>query len=216
MTPWLVVPTLGTRDATLLPLLEGAGMPAVVVCTGPASPSYYRRARYHEGFGVVESFSAAGGIAMNIQRWWNDGIDLAVSHGADAVVVVNDDVAAAPGALLELAAHIEAGEPQAPMLVWPDDPEHARGRVTSMSGWCWAIDPHRIRPDESFQWWYGDNDLELRARAMRPDSGVRAVEGLDIKHLRTDWTYERPVQHLIAQDTRLFRSRYPDLMGGVA
>ena len=214
MTPWLVVPTLGNRDASLLPLLDGAGMPAVVVCTGPASPQRYREHADQSGrAGRVHAFAARG---MNIHKWWNDGIDLAVDRGADCVVVVNDDVAAAPGALLELAAHIEAGVSDAPMLVWPDDPEHGKGRVTSLTGWCWAIDPHRIRPDEAFSWWYGDNDLELRARAMRPDSGVRAVEGLDVKHLRTDWSYDRPVQHLIAEDTRLFRSRYPDLMGGVA
>jgi hypothetical protein len=208
VTPWLVVPTLGSRDASLLPLLEGAGMPAVVVCTGPASPSRYRASAWDR------HALHAGGGEMNIQRWWNLGISYTVERGADAVVVVNDDVAAAPGALLELAAHIEAGEPHAPMLVWPDVPEHAAGRVTGMTGWCWAIDPQRIRPDEAFKWWYGDNDLELRARAMRPDSAVRAVEGLDVKHLRTDYAYERPVQHLIDHDVRLFRARYPDLMGG--
>jgi hypothetical protein len=206
MTPWLVVPTLGNRDASLLPLLEGAGMPSVVVCTGPARVDDYRAA--------VAEFAVRGRSEMNIQRWWNLGIEAAVFNGADSVVVVNDDVAAAPGDLLELAAHIEAGEPHSPMLVWPDDPEHATGRVTSMTGWCWAIDPQRIRPDESFSWWYGDNDLELRARAMRPDSGVRAVGGLDIKHLRTDWTYDRPVRHLIDVDREVFRRRYPDLMGG--
>lgn len=208
MTPWLVVPTLGNRDASLLPLLEGAGMPAVVVCTGPASPQRYRDA------GAELAVQARG--EMNIQAWWNLGISYAVQHGADVCVVVNDDVEAAPGALLELAMHIEAGEPQAPMLVWPDVPEHATGRVTGMTGWCWAIDPQRIRPDEAFTWWYGDNDLELRARAMRPDSGVRAVEGLDVKHLRTDWAYDRPVQHLINTDRATFRRRYPDLMGGWA
>lgn len=207
MTPWLVVPTLGNRDASLVPLLAGAGMPSVVVHTGARDP--LRAPVLRAAAKVVR-----GVDPMNIQRWWNLGIENAVRNDADVVVVCNDDVAARPGALLELAAHIEAGEPHSPMLVWPDDPVHAAPRVSAITGYCFALDPARIRPDESFSWWYGDNDLELRARAMRPDYGVQAVNVSGITHLRTGTTYDRPVQHLINADRELFARRYPDLMGG--
>ena len=84
MTPWLIVPTLGNRDASLLPLLDGAGMPAVVVCTGPASPNHYRRGTGPQSAaGRVHAFSAGGSVDRNSQRWWNDGIDYAVDRGAD-------------------------------------------------------------------------------------------------------------------------------------
>lgn len=210
MTPWLVVPTLGNRDASLMPLLRDAGMPAVVVWTAPR--------REHGAALEADQIVDVASDPLNIHTWWNAGIDRAVDAGADVVVVANDDVAAVPGALLELAAHIEADEPASPMLVWPHDAEHAKGRVTPMTGWCWAIDPVRIRPDESFAWWYGDNDLELRARAMSAVSGGHgeplAAYVPGIRHLRTDYSYDRDVSREIARDRRLFAARYPDLMRG--
>jgi hypothetical protein len=219
MTPWLVIPTLGVRDHSLIPLLRDAGMPAVVVWTAPESLGMKRWRDYGEPR-LVQAGGAGGTgvLPFNIHTWWNAGIDQAMQHGADIVVVVNDDVAAAPGALLELASHIEAGEPASPMLVWPHDAEHAKGRVTPMTGWCWAIDPARIRPDESFEWWYGDNDLELRARAMGAVRGGHgeplAAHVPGIRHLRTDFSYDRDVSREIARDRRLFAARYPDLMRG--
>ena len=102
---------------------------------------------------------------------------------------------------------------EAPFLVWPDDPAHAVGRVTAITGWCFALDPTAIRPDEAFQWWYGDNDLELRAYAMGGGLGVRGLTDR-IRHLRNDFRYDRDVSDLIAQDDALFRSRYPALMRG--
>lgn len=201
MNPWLVVPTLGNRDHSLRPLLRDAGMASVVVNTG-SQPW------------CGDAIEIVACSPMNIQRWWNLGIDLAVRKGADVVVVVNDDVQAAPGALLELAGWIESGEGAAPMLVWPDTPEHAKGRVTGITGWCFALDPVRIRPDESFAWWWGDNDLELRAYAMGGPAGALGVKVPDIRHLRTDFSYDRDVSDLIEADRVTFTRRYPALMGG--
>lgn len=206
MNPWLVVPTLGNRDASLVPLLRDAGMPSVVIWTGDVGMTSYvtqklARASLRDG-------------SMNIQQWWNRGIDFAVRQGADVVVVVNDDVEAAPGALLELAGWIESGEGAAPMLVWPGTPEHAAGRVTDITGWCFALDPTRIRPDESFLWWWGDNDLELRAYAMGGPAGALGVKVPGIRHLRTDFRYDRDVSDLIEADRVTFTRRYPALMGG--
>lgn len=205
MNPWLVVPTLGNRDHSLRPLLRDAGMPSVVVWTVDAD--FQEPPDYGE---TILAFSRM----MNIQQWWNLGIDFAVQDGADVVVVVNDDVQAAPGALLELAGWIESGEGAAPMLVWPDTPEHAQGRVSEITGWCFALDPVRIRPDESFAWWWGDNDLELRAYAMGGSAGALGVKVPGIRHLRTDFSYDRDVSDLIEADRITFTRRYPELMGG--
>jgi glycosyltransferase involved in cell wall biosynthesis len=206
VTPWLVVPTLNNRARYLGPLLAGARMPAVIVRTDVAGdtigddlPGGHRKITVHD----VGS--------PNIHRWWNRGIDYAVSQGADVVVVCNDDVAADPGALLELAAHIEVGG-AGPMLVWPYDREHANVRVTEISGYCFALDPAAIRPDETFTWWYGDHDLEIRARGMRPHGGALGVTGLPIRHLRTDWSYDRDMSGAIVVDRAVFAKRYPALM----
>lgn len=203
MNPWLVVPTLGNRDASLIPLLRDAGMPSVMIHTDSG-----------DDIDRGERWTVTVEGSMNIQRWWNFGIQRAVKDGADVVVICNDDVAAQPGALVELAAHIEPGEPGSPMLVWPHDPEHAKGRVTPITGYCFALDPARIRPDETFSWWWGDNDLELRARAMRPDGGALPVRNPGIKHLRQGHAYDRDVRALIDVDRAVFTRRYPDLMGG--
>jgi len=206
VNPWLVVPTLDNRNGTLLPLLAGAQMSAVIVRTDVAGdvigddlPGGRRKITIHD----VGS--------PNIHRWWNRGIDYAVSQGADVVVVCNDDVAADPGALLELAMHIEVGS-AGPMLVWPYDRAHASTRVTEISGWCFALDPEAIRPDETFTWWWGDNDLQIRAQGMRPHGGALGVTGLPIRHLRTDWHYDRDMSKAIEVDRAVFARRYPALM----
>ena len=194
MNPWLVVPTLGNRDDSLAPLLRDAGMPHVTL--------------------VTDSLGSILGPDINIHRWWNHGIKLAVEEGADVVVICNDDVAAEPGALLELAAAIEPDDWASPMLVWPTDRQHSEVRITAITGYCFALDPKRIRPDESFKWWYGDHDLHLRACAMNPWGGAQAIRNPGIKHLRVGWEYDRPVQHLIDADRALFNQRYPALLGG--
>ena len=217
MNPWVVVPTLGNRDASLVPLLCDAGMQHVVVMTEPRGWPLPLYERGPGEYGMTTRGGRGHGEPLNSHRWWNLGIDEAVERGADVVVIVNDDVRAAPGALLELAAHIEAGELASPVLVWPDNPEHSSVRVTAVTGYCFAIDPARIRPDEAFAWWYGEHDLELRVLAQQVATGhggTMAVPGLDIEHLRTGYHYDRPVQHLIDLDVALFAQRYPDIMRG--
>ncbi len=201
MNPWLVVPTMGNRNGSLRRLLRDSGMPSVVVHTGPVI----------EAVGETKPIVDQG-EPINIQRWWNGGIDKAVECGADVVVVVNDDVRAGEGALIELAKRIQPDQYGSPALAWLHDPQHAEMRVTPITGYCFALDPQRIRPDEAFKWWYGDNDLELRARALNPAPGVISVTCLDVEHLRVDCRYDRPVQHLIQQDRVLFRERYPGPM----
>jgi glycosyltransferase involved in cell wall biosynthesis len=195
------VPTLNNRAHYLVPLLMSSGMPSVVVRTDVAGDL--------RPWPECDSTVIHDVGAPNIHRWWNRGIDYAVGRGADVVVVCNDDVGADPGALLELAAHVDVGS-DGPLLVWPDDPEHAATRVTEIAGYAFALDPAAIRPDEIFRWWFGDHDLECRAREMRP-LGALGVKGLAIRHLRTDWAYDRDMSTDIAVDTELFRRRYPAL-----
>ncbi len=224
--PILVVPTLGNRPS-LWPLLAGAGMDAVVVLTddtewwpadrSPNNPPITQATPFGQLYPELVSRHAVYWVKdtarpINIHRWWNRGIDVGASSAKNAAVVVNDDVEADPGALLMLADHVAQGASPA-VLAYPDEPEHAAPRVTAITGYCFAINPRRIRPSESFSWWYGDNDLELRAE--RYPEGVERCTQLRgrIRHLRTDWSYDRPneVAPLIEADRELFRQRYPDL-----
>lgn len=209
MTPWLVVPTLGNRDETLAPLLASAGMPSVIVHTDAT----------WDGDPYPGSAVTVHDTRLNIHGWWNAGIRVAHEEGADVIVIVNDDIRAGTGELVRLASHIDPADDMSPVIVWPEDVEHSATRVTSVTGYCFAIDPARIRPDETLSWWWGEHDMELRARAQHSITGrggVRAISGLDIAHLRQGYGYDRPVRHLIDADRSIFEERYPDLSRWVA
>ncbi len=226
--PFLVVPTLGNRPS-LWPLLAGAQMPCMVVWTGPAMNEGVRAFRDECPDADVTFVLDHGPI--DIHRWWHRGTDLAASRNLGVGVVVNDDVRAAPGELVKLASHVQGDT----VLAYLDRPEHAATRVTPITGWCFAIAPGRsLIPEPSsctkaytyppgewgcphhrptLRWWYGDHEIELRARNYRGRHPVVAVPGLDIEHLRRDWHYDRPteVAPLIEADRALFRERHPEL-----
>lgn len=133
----------------------------------------------------------------NIHRWWNRGIDYAELYGADIVIVVNDDIVCHEP-LTKLAAAIRA---TGATLAQPATP--------AMTGWCFALNlAHGIRPDDRYQWWFGDNDLWLRAK--REGKGVVSVP-VAIQHLPrpggyaalTDWQ-----EPLVAADRARFLAQY--------
>lgn len=141
MTPWLVVPSRGDHPEFLAALVA-LGYPTVIVVTGD---------------GVVVPTGAHALYdtrkPLNIHRWWNAGLDYAAEQGARVAVVVNDDVTLHPDAPQQMADRLIADE------AWL-----CAARPTGRTGWCWALDlAGDLRPDERFRWWYGDDDLWLRA-----------------------------------------------------
>jgi hypothetical protein len=189
--PWLVVPTRGDRPQTLDRLLRDAGMPAVVVWTTHGT------ARRRHGADVVYD---TGPISLS--RWRNRGADAAVRSGADVIVIVSDDVVAVPGALVRLAEGLEGAA-----LAWPEIPAERRSphRATDMIGWCFALDPSALRPDEGYRWTYGDDDLRLRAPS------TRIVPGVEVYHLRAPRAGGRlgaVLRQLSRADRRRFRTQH--------
>ena len=84
---WVVIPTRDDHPELLAALVDGCGVPReriVLVNTGDHPVSRYRT-RVVTDRGQV-----------NIQRWWNRGIDYAEAMGATHVAVLNDDVRLAP------------------------------------------------------------------------------------------------------------------------
>lgn len=145
----------------------------------------------------------------NISRWWNRGIDAAAHHadliGASAwnVLVMNDDVIAPAGTARVLAQALrhrvindepcQALRAQLPVVAYPDNFQPDRPRfvfhqeagpvdlTTRMSGWFFMIRGESgIRADETFEWFYGDDDLDWRAREM---GGAVMVPGCAVTHL---------------------------------
>ena len=113
-----------------------------------------------DGCHIVEDFGE-----VNIHRWWNTGIDYAQARGATHVLVMNDDVNIDHDAIPRLlAAMVETGA----AIASPGDGGLFIGRDPYwrvLNGACWLLDLSKgLRPDERFRWWYGDNDLDMRAR----------------------------------------------------
>lgn len=179
---WLVVPSRGDHP-DLLAGLVGLGYPTVVVRTGDFDPP--------EGAVVVDDDGPP-----NIQRWWNHGLREAAYRGAEVAVVVNDDVTLPPDAPAEMAARLEADG----AWLCGSDP-------TAMTGWCWALDlSSPLRPDESFTWWAGDNDLWIRAERAGRLTGVNVGA---VHHHPNEATERSPLlRELAAADMETLRRKW--------
>lgn len=198
---WLIVPTLGNRESSLQPLLaeaRRADIRTVVIRTDNGWDG-----EPHPGADITLHSDR-----MNIQHWWNLGIKAAQEEGCSAVVIANDDISATSSSLRELVDAIGYHDVD---IAYPFDPVHASVRVTPITGYCFALNPGEVLPDDRFQWWWGEHDIELRA------SRILMMRHLNIKHLRTpgDGSYDRPVRHLIEMDREHFRWKYPELKGVV-
>lgn len=113
---------------------------------------------------------------INIHKWWNIGIDYAENHGAKLVAVLNDDVRISPGSLQAIAFEVLA---QNAALGFPY-PHSGR-----LAGYCWILNlSSKVRPDERFRWWYGDNDLQMQAQSTSKyiyvSAEVTHLEGGDL------------------------------------
>lgn len=152
------VPTRGDHPELLEALVASCGIPrerVIVVRTAPD-------AGVPVGVTVIDDFGD-----LNIHRWWNRGIDRAVQLGATAVAVLNDDISLAEGALQELERRLdETGAVIA--TAGPSLRVYSghRPRMRVLTGSIWVLRASApVRPDEGFRWFYGDDDLDVRARA---------------------------------------------------
>ena len=185
-------------------LVRSSGVPperVVIIATGP-------KVKAPAGTVVVEDFGS-----LNIQRWWNRGIDEAVSRGATAVAVLNDDVRVGPNALRELHEALMDSGAAVASPTRPGEPAKLyRGRVVPYSpkiwGCFWLVDVNSgLRPDERYEWWYGDNDLDIRAR--REYRGIVTVE-VDYEHVHSGEATggSNRFQEIIRRDESTFQSDY--------
>ena len=158
---FMTVPTAGDRPELLDALIRDCGLPAdriVVVATRPglqiSSPVH-----------VIEDLGPP-----NIQRWWNLGIQESERRGATYVAVVNDDITVGPETLEQLRNALDStpaaiASPSRPPF---HDGVHTRPLIPyepRLWGSLWVLKlAARLRPDERYVWWYGDNDLDIRAR----------------------------------------------------
>lgn len=205
---FMTVPTAGNRMHLLSALIDQSGLPReriVVVATRPGVD-------LPEGAVIIEDFGPP-----NIQRWWNAGIEEARSRGATSAAVVNDDISIAPGTLPTLEqALLTTGA----AIASPSRPEfriglHKRPLIPyepRLWGSLWVLRlDSGLRPDPGYVWWYGDNDLDIRAR--RDHGGIVLVD-VEYQHLHpgegTAASEELRAQTDI--DARRFQTQYARLL----
>ena len=174
---FVTIPTAGAHPELLGDLIRDCGLPPehiIIVATKPG-------VELPEGVVRVDEFGE-----RNIQRWWSLGIDEAERRGATAVAVLNDDIRVSKATLPMLhEALLNTGA----AIASPARSEFKRGLhrrplipyVPRIWGSIWVLDlATGLRPNPKFVWWYGDNDLDIRAR--RSHGGVVLVD-VDYEHV---------------------------------
>lgn len=200
MSTFLTVPTRGDHPELLAGLIHASSLPLeniVIVRTADV--------RVPKGVKVLDDSGPT-----NIHRWWNKGIEFAAEHGATNVAVLNDDLVVGRdsiGALTRMLTMTGATiatpgpEPRLHRTRFPLSPV--------LIGSLWVLNVHSgLRPDERFRWWYGDDDLDIRAR--RDFGGVATTPVWFAHPHASEATNSSPfLQDLVAQDARFFHKKHP-------
>lgn len=188
MNLYAVIPSRNRPEmlANLVRQLVGDGVRVIIIDTGYTPPLMNFSDKDIEIIRDDED-------PPNISRWWNLGLDAAhsVQMGIDGdyvVAVLNDDLVIPPRFVSLLAAAIVRHNATA---AYPDqhgfglDHRHTFVGPISlyrrMTGYAFALRGSAgIRADETLQWWYGDDDIDWRARQI---GGSVLVGGVSVQHL---------------------------------
>lgn len=184
MTPWLVVACPGSRADELARCLGSLQHPperTVVVSQLGHDPHPDARITAVEG-----GFSLPALWNLGLRFAYGDVPDYLHRPGppADYVAVLASDTIGHPGSLPTLAAMMAT---QGWTMAGPDltggptrtlPPE--RTQYDRVPGGCFMLDArHRLLCDDRYRWWFGDDDLEVRARRLGP-VGLCAGTGLEL------------------------------------
>jgi hypothetical protein len=111
---------------------------------------------------------------VNIHRWWNRGIDVARTFGADYIAVLNDDLILKNNPINKIAYSMKKLNA---ILGYPVP------YTGHLPGYCWVLDiKSNIRADENFKWWYGDDDIRMKAS----EQGEVIYVPVEVEHLHPD------------------------------
>ena len=205
---FMTVPTAAARPELLSSLIDNCGLPReqiIIVST-------------REGIDLpVGTITIEDLGTPNIQRWWARGIAEAEKRGATTVAVVNDDISLTPQTLgtLSDALHRTGAAIASPSRPPFKNGLHKRPLVPyepRLWGSLWVLRlDSGLRPDERYVWWYGDNDLDIRAR--RRHGGV-VLENVEYEHLHPgEGTAKSPeLQAQSDRDAQRFETQHARLL----
>jgi len=205
---FLTVPTAGSHPELLSALINDSQLPLhqiVIIQTRPGI-------ELPVGVLVIEDFGPP-----NIQRWWKRGIEESAARGASMVAVLNDDISISPGSLQVLAKELSRS---GATIASPSRPPK-RDRIyrrplvpyePRLWGCYWLLDVSSgLLPDTGYSWWFGDNDLDIRAR--RDYSGVLNFNVRYEHFFPGEGTGKSPeLQNLVEQDTLRYQEQYGRLL----
>ena len=162
---WMTIPS-GTRRQYLQDIIQDSNIPPekiVIVHTVESEPI--------EGVNNIYDLEP-----VNIHRWWNRGIDVARAFGADYIAVLNDDLKLKNDPINKIAYGMNKLKGT---LGYP------LPYTGHLPGYCWVLDiKSNIRADETFRWWYGDDDIRMKAKEIGEVVYIPAeVEHLHGNHL---------------------------------
>ena len=205
---YMTIPTAGSHVDLLQGILDTCGLPHERVLLIRTRPDVV----LPSGCVVIDDFDTP-----NIQRWWKRGIDESVARGATAVAVLNDDLRIEADTLQRLHSELVT---TGATVATPSRPGlrlgvHRRPLIPYepvIWGCLWMVDATtNLRPDPRYVWWYGDNDLDIRAR--RDYSGIVSCDVVYEHHFPGVGTSKSP--ELIRQsglDAATFQADYSRLL----
>lgn len=211
MKLFAVIPTIGERNETLVPMVEqlrSDGVTPIIVLNrrdwednfiAPFDRMGHELVPSPGPFVRLSSHTWQSDESVNLSKIWNMGLDWAEELAGDeefTVAIFNDDLTLPPGLVNEFADALQReGSSAVYAQPWSDlpnmtnhDPWHLGNRMVgyafALRGW------DGLRADEDFLWWYGDSDLDWRARSRR---GVCAI-GVPtlVHHDPNGYTNRRP------------------------
>jgi len=188
---WLTIPS-GDRRQYLPEIIKESQIPLnkiVIVHTVESEPI--------EGVNNIWDLEP-----VNIQRWWNRGIDVARTFGADYIAVLNDDLRLKNNPINKIA--YEMNKLKA-VLGYP------LPYTGAIPGYCWVLDvKSNIRADENFRWWYGDDDIRMQATIL----GEVIYVPVEVNHLHPNQlTFDnKDLMELTKADEILFKTKWQEYL----
>ena len=186
---WLTIPS-GDRRQYLPEIIKESQIPLnkiVIVHTVESEPI--------EGVNNIWDLEP-----VNIHRWWNHGIDMARTSGADYIAVLNDDLILRNNPINKIANRMYNTKS---VLGYP---------VPNIGiGYCWVLDiKSNIRADENFRWWYGDDDIRMQATIL----GEVIYVPVEVNHLHPNQlTFDnKDLMELTKADEILFKTKWQEYL----
>ena len=159
---FLTIPTAHSHPELLSGIMKDSGLPPEQIILVATKPNL----NLPPGCVVIEDLGQP-----NIHRWWNVGVEAAINLGATAVAVLNDDLKINSETLTKLHSELERTNATIASPTRPDwGPGHYRNNnifpyTPVIWGCLWILNTQsELRPDPKYVWWYGDSDLDIRAR----------------------------------------------------